>query len=171
MAIQKTFFGTTKIRRVGKLAKRGLSEQPELSLQHAVVNNENTETTKTMMKNHYVMNADEQRQYSRNPELALLEPFHFLCVIIDGADQSACVLPHFVANSKDERWRSLRVILDGIAQHGRPSKSQLLKMTEEQKSRASYIIEGLHKYLIDRKDFETLPKKAVYTTGQHLQRK
>ena len=65
-------------------------------------------------KAHYDLVATERQAYKMNQDNAKLNPSEYISVVIDGADQSAFGLPHFVTITKDTKGHSLKVKLIGL---------------------------------------------------------
>ena len=80
-----------------------------------------------------------------NMDNAKLHPAEFMSIVIDGADQSAFCLPHFVTIKKDTKVHSLKVKLVGVLDHGTELQAALYTMTENFETGANHVIECLHR--------------------------
>jgi len=87
----------------------------------------------------------------------LINPDVVYSIIIDGADQSAFGLPHFVLSTKGERGNSLKVKMVGVMEHGAATRSSLFLMTGEFETGANHVIEAMHRTLCDRVTIGRLP--------------
>lgn len=56
-----------------------------------------------MVAAHHRMVAQEQREYYWKRDVAVLEPTSFLSIIVYGADQSACSLPHSLKKNEKQK--------------------------------------------------------------------
>ena len=92
---------------------------------------------------------------------ALHDPGNHLSLIIDGADQSAFGLPHFVTTVKTTKGHGLKIKLVGIIQHGTPKKLHLYTMSEEHETGANHAVESLHRCL-NSPDFEEKLPRTMY---------
>lgn len=73
-------------------------------------------------------------------EKAKLYPDQFCSIIIDGADQSAFGIPHFINHSKETRGHSLKVRLVGVLEHSIKNRLMLMALTEEYETGANHMI-------------------------------
>jgi len=80
-----------------------------------------------------------------------------MSLIIDGADQKAFDLPHFVNGWKDVRGQGMKVRLIGVKEHSEPDVISLYLMTEEFETGANHIIEALHRSLVNRARTSKIP--------------
>ncbi len=79
-------------------------------------------------------------------------------MIVDGADQSAFGLPHFMIKKKDDRGHTLKVRLVGLLEHNQLNKLRLYTLTEEYPTGANHVIEAVHRFLSERVNQSTLPR-------------
>lgn len=70
-----------------------------------------------------------------------------MSIIIDGADQAAFGLTHFLSTTKDVRGRAMKVRFIGVLEHAAPRRLQLYTMTEEFPQVDNHIIEIIHRYV------------------------
>lgn len=89
----------------------------------------------------------ERMAYTVKRDRARLEPSSYLSIIIDGADQSAFGLPHFVTSVKSARGHSLKVKLIGLLHHAIPNNLTLFTMTEDHETGANHIVETVHRFI------------------------
>ena len=89
---------------------------------------------------------------------ARLQPDQFLSIIIDGADQSAFGLAHFMVKSKDDRGHALKVRLIGLLEHNQLNRLRLFTLTEEYPTGANHVVEAVHRFLTDRINQSVFPR-------------
>lgn len=66
---------------------------------------------------------------------------------MDGVDESAFCLPHFVYESKDESGNRIKMSLIGLFQHHIKNRLNLFTMTDEHECRPKHIIERMYHFL------------------------
>ena len=113
-----------KVRKLGRFAKCSLCEQLREGIAEAANNRDfkRKEILKRQKKEHNESIARERREYKKKKDKARLQPTEYLSMIVDGADQSAFGLPHFVIKTKDDRGHSLKVRLLGLLEHNQVNK-------------------------------------------------
>lgn len=117
-----------------------------------------TENIRREQRESYSFVAVERQEYKLKAELGSLRPSEYLSICVDGADQSAFSLPHFVQSVKDDRGHGLKVSLVGILQHGQPNKLNLFTMTENHEKGSNHIVEAIHRCINQRFRDGFLPK-------------
>ncbi len=117
-----------------------------------------TDHIKKEQSEHNDFIAMERREYVRKAELAMLRPSKFLSIVVDGADQSAYSLPHFVTKVKDGRGQGLKVHLIGVLQHLSLNHLRLYTMTDDHQTGANHIVECVHRFINDAARDGPLPK-------------
>ena len=147
-----------KVRKVARFSKCVTCEQIRNAQQMGLMKGEDISKFKQLKSEHLLHIGRERVQYKMKRERAILHPNKFLSIIIDGADQTAFGLPHFVVNTKESRGHALKVKMVGLIEHCRPNKLHLFTMTEEHETGANHIVETLHRYLTMRKAFSTIPR-------------
>lgn len=151
------FCAHVKVRKISRFAKCARCEQLRNALQEAVQKGMDTSSLKEQKRSHRLLIEMERREYKKKREQAMLHPDRYCSIIMDGADQSAFGLPHFMVKTKDVRGHSLKVKVVGVLDHGRPNRVTFLTMTEEQETGANHIIETLHRVLSMRAKRGSLP--------------
>lgn len=99
---------------------------------------------------HVRMVQAERREYQKKSDRACLYPSQFCSLIVDGADQSAFGLPHFLNNTKTTTGHSMKVRLVGVLEHAAVKILSLYTMTEEFETGANHIIEAIHRTLMNK---------------------
>lgn len=138
-----------KVRQETRFTKCGTCERLRAALAEAIRRGLPTDDIKKEKTAHNDFVALERREYMRKAELAMLRPSQYLSFVIDGADQSAYTLPHFVTKTKDSRGNGLKVHLIGVLQHLSINKLSLYTMTENHKTGANHIVECVHRFIND----------------------
>lgn len=157
--IWKKYKSNVKVRRDTRFTKCSTCERLRDALEEAIRLGQPTDELKKQKKEHNEFVALERREYKRKCELAILRPSEYLSFIIDGADQSAFTLPHFVTKIKDSRGHGLKVHLIGVLQHCSINKLTLFTMTDDHQSGANHIIECIHRFINDRARDQPLPRR------------
>ena len=118
-----------------------------------------TERIKELHRGHLRFVQRERLEYKKKRDKEKLQPYKYLSIIIDGADQSGFGLPQFTTSTKASRGHSLKVKFIGILEHGLPNRLHLFTMTEEFETGANHIIEALPRFSISRKQRSRIPKQ------------
>ena len=105
------------------------------------------EFIKAAQKDHLDKVRRERSSYYSRRDQAISQPNHYCSLIVDGADQKAYGLLHFVFNSKDDRGHKLKVKVVAALEHGRQKKLNFYLMTEEFETGSNHIIEAIHRTL------------------------
>ena len=147
-AIWKQHCHHIKIRRVHRFAACSICEELKGDLRDAVSKGICTEDLKRQKRGHNDHILNERIHYQMKRDIAMAHPDRYCSIILDGADQSAFGLPHFVTETKSVRGHSMKVRLVGILEHCRINCLRLYTMTEEYKTGANHIIESIHRFLI-----------------------
>ncbi len=100
----------------------------------------------------------ERLVYQVKKDRARLRPSEYCSIIVDGADQHAYGLPHFITKTKKQTGLALEVKVVGCLEHNVENKLHLYTMTEEHKTGANHIIEVIHRFLNDRRNRGPLPR-------------
>ncbi len=148
-----------KVRKANRFTKCDICERLREETIRVVTNFESTATIRAQKRAHYQMISDERLEYKRKRDIATLHPSEAWSLIVDGADQKAYGLPHFITSTKSQRGEALKVKLIGLLEHGLENKLRLLTMTEEHKTGANHVIEAVHRFLMDRSISDTPPPK------------
>lgn len=128
------------------------------ALHLAITQSQPTDMIMEKKSNHLAFVNRERMAYALNRDRARLEPSKYLSCIIDGADQSAFGLPHFITPVKSARGHALKVKLVGVLHHCVPNQLHLYTMTEEHETGANHIVETLHRFINMRSSFGPLPR-------------
>lgn len=147
-----------KVRKLSRFSKCSICEELREAMHEAVTKGATTQDLKRQKKLHIEMVALERREYKMKRDRAILRPDDFCSIIVDGADQSAFGLPHFITTTKQVRGHAMKVKLVGLLEHGKPNKLRLLTMTEEHETGANHIVEAIHRFLLDRARQCVLPR-------------
>ncbi len=148
-----------KVRKRNRFSKCDICERLKDEMKIAVTNFESTAIVLAQKRAHYKMVTDERQEYKRKRDLAILNPTELLSLIIDGADQTAYGLPHFISHTKSQRGNSLSIKLVGLLEHASENRLRLLTMTEEHQTGANHIVEAIHRFLMDKYISSVLPPK------------
>lgn len=146
-----------KVRKASRFTKCGTCERLRSALQQAVSRRLSTHDLLVEKAEHLSFVNRERREYKRKSELAALYPTEYLSVVIDGADQSAFALPHFVHKVKDSRGHGIRVHLIGLLQHEKENRLHLFTMTDEHETGSNHMIEACHRFINDKARDGKLP--------------
>lgn len=147
-----------KIRRVTKFTKCAVCESFKDAFQNAAKNVKRLAKLQVDRQAHYNHIARERQAYLMNQENAKLDPSEYMSIAVDGADQSAFGIPHFVTITKDTKGHALKVKLIGLLEHCMDKRVALYTMTEDHETGANHVIECIHRYLNSRNDRLGLPK-------------
>ncbi len=148
-----------KVRKTNRFTKCDICERLREETLRAITNFESTSSIRAQKRAHYQMISDERLEYKRKRDIATLQPSEAWSLIVDGADQKAYGLPHFITSTKSQRGETLKVKLIGLLEHAMENKLRLLTMTEEHKTGANHVIEAVHRFLMDRSLTDTTPPK------------
>ncbi len=148
-----------KVRKATRFAKCDICENLRDEIKRHITSFQSTSRLVAQKRAHYAMIADERLEYKRKRDTASLNPQEAWSIIIDGADQTAFGLPHFVTKTKSQRGHTLKIKLVGLLEHCSTNKLRLLTMTEEHRTGANHIIEALHRYLMDRSVADSPPPR------------
>ncbi len=148
-----------KIRKNNRFSKCEICEKLKDEMKRAITTFESTAPILLQKKAHYAMIAQERQEYKRKRDQAIMHPNEVLSFIIDGADQHAFGLPHFISHTKAERGHTLTIKLVGVLEHAVENKLRLLTMSEEHQTGANHIIESIHRFLMDKSLSCQLPPK------------
>ncbi len=161
------FYGTwkkynrnIKVRKLGRFAKCTVCEQLRKTIHDAAARRDfkNLAIYRRKKAVHNELIAKERREYKKKRDQARLQPDRFLSIIVDGADQSAFGLPHFMIKTKDDRGHSLKVRLIGLLEHNQKNQLRLYTLTEEYPTGANHVIEAVHRFLNERVHQSILPR-------------
>ena len=108
-------------------------------------------SARKMLQEHLNMVKEERRQYSHRKERTRKQPTKYMSIVVDGADQKAFGLPHFLENSKSDRGHKLKVKCFGCLQHASTNKLCLYIMTDDLLTGANRFIEVVYRSLGDQK--------------------
>lgn len=159
LKIWKETCGNIKVRKTSRFAKCEICERLRAELAEAICKFKQTSDIMKQKEAHNRFIHTERMAYKLKRDKAILNPSEQWSVIIDGADQSAFGLPHFVEKTKAQRGHSLKVKLVGVLEHASENVLRLLTMTEEHESGSNHIVESLHRFLEDRSKISPVPPK------------
>ena len=103
------------------------------------------------LREHLDFVMEERRMYHNRCERAIRYPTKYTSMVVDGADQKAYGLPHFLDKSKADRGHKFKVKCIGCLEHRSSKKLWIHTMTEEFLTGANHIIEVIHRALTARK--------------------
>lgn len=98
----------------------------------------------------------DMMQRERAGDLACHNPDDSMSIILDGVDQKAFVLRHFLKNWKDVTGEGMKVKIMGVKEHLTPSDICLYLMTDEYETGANPI-EELHRTLVNKSSNSVIP--------------
>ena len=101
----------------------------------------------TRKAEHIKMVSDERMEYQKKKDRARLNPSEYCSLIIDGADQKAFGLPHFITATKEQKGNAMKLKLIGLLHHDIQNFLHVFTMTEEHETGANHIIECIHRFL------------------------
>lgn len=139
--------GMIKARKAHGFTKCDLCEKYRVNMKKAKDNPSRADAVRAAMKKHIDAMANERSAYYVRRDSAKNEPHRFCSFIIDGADQKAYGLPHFVFSTKTDRGNKMKVKCVGVIEHKLQKRVSLFPMTEEYQTGANHIIESLHRVL------------------------
>ncbi len=156
----KIYNKNIKIRKLGRFAKCTACEQLRKTIHDAAARRDfkSLAIYRRKKAEHNELIAKERREYKKKRDQARLQPDQFLSIIVDGADQSAFGLPHFMIKTKDDRGHSLKVRLIGLLEHNQTNQLRLFTLTEEYPTGANHVIEAIHRFLNERINQSILPR-------------
>jgi len=147
-----------KIRRVTRFTVCSTCEMFKRHMQQAVRTGAEMSMIQSDRRAHYKLIATERQAYKMNQDKSAVSPAEYMSIVIDGADQSAFGLPHFVAVTKDTSGHAIKVKLVGLIEHGVENRASLFTMTDNFETGANHIIETMHRYLDRRNGQIGLPQ-------------
>ena len=156
----KKYCRNIKVRKLGRFAKCSTCEHLRKSIHDALCRKDfkTVHELRSQKTEHNEFIARERREYKKKRDYARLQPNKYLSIIVDGADQSAFGLPHFMIKTKDDRGHSLKVRLIGLLEHNQQNKLRLFTLTEEFPTGANHVVEAIHRFLSDRVHSSELPR-------------
>ena len=148
-----------KVRKTTRFTKCGICERIRVALLDATARNLKTDAIIKQHSDHLQFIKNERLEYKAKVELSKLKPLEYLSIVVDGADQSAFALPHFMVSVKDQRGLGLKVHLIGLLQHAHQSVLELYTMTDEHKKGSNHIVEVIHRFINGKSKDRPLPRK------------
>ena len=158
-AIWKKHCSDIKVRKATRFTKCATCERIRKALLDAIARNLPTDDILQEQAAHHEFIYNERLEYKSKTELAKLRPLEYLSIVVDGADQSAYVLPHFVFDIKGVNGFGMKVHLIGLLQHAQRHVLNLFTMTDEHQKGSNHIIEVVHRFLNRKATEGPLPKK------------
>lgn len=146
-----------KVRKVHRFTKCTDCEQIRQLLAAENIDKPRAAAIRRQHAGHIDMMQNERGGYRRRRDRARYNPDECMSVIIDGADQKAFDLPHFVHTWKDVTGHGMKVRLIGVKEHTTPDKIDLYLMTEEYETGANHIVEVLHRTLSNKRRTSKIP--------------
>ncbi len=156
-SIWKTYCSHVKVRKKSRFTVCTICEEVRVALETAVKNKADTSGILSRKRLHMDHVSQERLEYRRKRNNAIRDPSKYCSLIVDGADQSAYGLPHFVTTTKDVHGQAMKVRLIGVLEHASLNTLRLYSMTEEHKTGANHIVESIHRTLNDIAMVATLP--------------
>ncbi len=139
-----------KVRKATRFSKCEICESLRDEMKRRITTFQSTTELLVRKRAHYNMILAERLEYKRKRDIAIMDPKHAWSIIVDGADQTAFGLPHFVTSTKGQKGHSLKVKLVGVLEHAVENRLRLLTMSEEHETGANHIVEAVHRFLMDR---------------------
>ena len=150
---------TVKVRKYQRFTKCDTCERIRSAFAEALRSGKCTDSIKKEQAAHNHFISLERREYTRKTELATLRPSQYLSIVVDGADQTAYNLPHFVTKIKGSRGDGMKVHLIGLLQHRNVNKLNLFTMTANHQTGANHIIECIHRFINCESRERKLPRR------------
>ena len=144
----RQFCSYIKIRKRHRFAICTQCEELRMAIRSAV-KKKRTDILRAQKRSHNELIRKERHEYRKNFERAILQPYYYGSIVIDGADQIAFRLPHFTTLTKTAIGHSLKVKQVGLLKHQNPNELRLYTMTEEHQSGENRIVETIHRILVD----------------------
>lgn len=158
MRIWKAHRPYIKVRKATRFTKCSLCERLRDELADSLKRGLDTTSVMEQKRAHNSFVQRERQEYTRKKELAILRPADFLSVVIDGADQKAYSLPHFITSVKDQRGHGLKIHLIGVLQHLSPNQLRLFTMSDEHETGSNHVVEVLHRLINELASMGKMPK-------------
>ncbi len=140
-----------KVRKASRFTICDECEEIRAGLRNAVINGKSTVALLARADAHRKFIGDERLEYQKKKDRAKLDPSEYCSIIVDGADQQAFGIPHFITKTKNQKGFSLKVNLIGLLEHGISNNLYLYTMTEDHETGANHIIETIHRFINDRR--------------------
>ena len=159
LRIWKFHCSDIKVRKSSRFAKCETCEQLRSEIAECISKFKPTTDIILQKKSHNSFVSRERLYYKMKRDKASLHPAEQWSIIMDGADQSAFGIPHFVEKTKGQRGHALKVKLVGILEHARENVLRLLTVTEEHETGSNHIVEALHRFIQDRSSSSSVPPR------------
>lgn len=156
--IWRKYCPSVKVRKVTRFTKCSRCEELRAAIEDAVTMGKDATLLRKQKTAHREFIQLERREYKKKRENAILHPGHYCSIIVDGADQSAFGLPHFMVKTKNARGHAMKVKLVGLLDHKKPNEVHLMTMTEEHETGANHMVEAVHRFLMTRSKEGPLPR-------------
>ena len=126
----RSFCRHIKVRKVRRFAKCATCETLKSPLRDGKMSRVDIDDVRRQKEEHLKFVLGERVEYKMKVDRVIHDPGNHRSLIIDGPDQSAFGLPHFVTTVKTTKGHSLKIKLVVILQHGTPKKLRLYTMSE-----------------------------------------
>lgn len=156
--IWKHFCSQIKVRKIRPFSNCSRCDELRDALAKAVQDGLSVSHLKKEKEDHNSWVRRERLEYYKRRDQAILHSQDYCSVIVDGADQSAFGLPHFMVKTKSERGHAMKVRLIGLLEHGRENILRLFTLTEEHETGANHVVETVHRFLQSRVKQGPLPR-------------
>lgn len=145
LRIWKRNMSSIKARKTHSFTKCSVCERYRLQVLECGNDEKMKKVIKDALQVHVQVMRQERQAYYARRDKAVQDPARYCSFIIDGADQTAYGLPHFVFTTKSEKGHKLKVKCVGVLEHSNPRKRFFFTMTEEHSTGANHVIEALHR--------------------------
>lgn len=145
LRIWKRNMSSVKARKTHSFTKCSVCERYRVQILECGSNENKKKEIKDALQAHVEIMRQERQAYYTRRDKAIQDPARYCSFIIDGADQTAYGLPHFVFSTKSDKGHKLKVKCVGVLEHLSPKKRFFFTMTEEHNTGANHVIEALHR--------------------------
>ena len=148
-----------KVRKVSRFTICDTCEEIRAAMREALLKGRDMDQLVSRRAAHLKIICDERMEYQKKRDRARLNPSEFCSIIVDGADQSAYGLPHFITKTKDQKGHALQLKLIGLLEHAVHNILHMYTMTEDHDTGSNHIVECIHRFLNHRRSMGPLPRK------------
>ncbi len=157
--IWKSEVAHVKVRKATRFTVCDICEEIRSAMKNAILKGQNMEQLLSRKESHLKMVRDERMEYQKKRDRARLHPSEYCSIIVDGADQSAFGIPHFITKTKEQKGISLKVKVIGLLEHDVENRLMIFTMTEDHETGANHIVESIHRFLSSRRNRGPIPRK------------
>ncbi len=147
-----------KVRKATRFTICDTCEEIRSGMKEALVSGSKMDHLLNRRSIHLKMVNDERMEYQKKKDRARLNPSEYCSIIIDGADQRAYGLPHFVTKTKEQKGLAMKLKVIGLLEHDLQNVLHIFTMTEEHETGANHVVECIHRFLNSRRNRGVLPR-------------